>query len=878
MKTILLLTFFVFIQLFLSGQGIKGTILDTEGQPVAFANIYVPELKKGTTSNHLGQFELKLPEGEWEILFQYLGYKTISQKFTIGEGFDEIKISMQPQSIKIKEIKVLASGEDPAYYVMRRAIAMAPYYKSQVSEYDCNLYLKGSGHYYKIPKLLKKQFKKEGVEEGDSYVMESMNNIHFKLPDKLEQKVVAIRSTGDERNTSPMSMITNNLYNVGEYGVVSPVGKNAMSEYKFKLVGVFEDQGVLINQIKVIPKHKQQGVFDGTINIVEDYWNIHSADLNFTLPIMDVKMHQLYGLVENNTWMPVSLDFSIDLKILGIGMTYVYVASLSDYSVKLNPELDHSFFEKLKNPEMEPDNNAVLNQKQEVEIVQKNIKESGDNKKINKLLEKENLSNRDMRKVERLMNKQVERSMPPEPLEIIDPVKILPGAKKNDSVFWAGIRPIPLTENENGSFAEKDSLTQVQKTPEYQDSIRNVKRKFHLKDLAVGRIYRYDEDSVRYNSWLKVSGLINPFGLTFNTVDGFNYTLPFSYNLTDTIGKSFYTEASVGYAFSRKKVNTDFRIYYLYNGIKRQWINITGGIKASDFKRNQALSTMENDFYSLFFEDNFQKFYENRYINILWGTDIINGLQLRAGFQYSRRSPLENHSDYKFIDLKNKDYTPNIPEIRHLNEWQTQQSKASVAQVRLTYIPKQRYRIRNNRKYPAYSDKPTYTLYYEKGIDKLLGSDVNYDFISASVNQSLTMGINSFEYSLTFGGFLNSKKLYTPDFKYFNSNNQMISFSKSANKFYNFNYYKSLQSGYFIEGHAHFNLENFFLTRLPLVNRTMLSESIGVNYLSTGLKNHYSEIIYSLNNIFLLMDAGFVVSFENLNFQSFGFRLGINLE
>ena len=39
-----------------------------------------------------------------------------------------------------------------------------------------------------------------------------------------------------------MGMITNNLYDAEKYGVVSPVGKNALKVYNFILAGVFEDQ------------------------------------------------------------------------------------------------------------------------------------------------------------------------------------------------------------------------------------------------------------------------------------------------------------------------------------------------------------------------------------------------------------------------------------------------------------------------------------------------------------------------------------------------------------------------------------------------------------------------------------------------------------
>jgi len=866
------------LYIFSNAQGIRGMITNTEGQPVPYTNIYVPVLKSGTTSNHEGQFELKLPDGEWEVLFQYIGYKTYIQKFNVTNSSEDVKIIMQTQSVNIKEIKVLASGEDPAYYVMRHAIAMAPYYTNQVSEYDCKLYLKGTGIIYKIPRLFKKRLEKEGVEKDKPFVLESLNKIHFELPDNLKQEVIAMHSTGDDNDSDAMEMITTNLYNVSEYGVTSPVGRNAMKVYKFELAGVFEDQGKLINKIKVIPKNKGKGAFEGIINIVEDYWNIHSADLDFTMPMMDVTMRQLYGLVENNTWMPTSFDFEMDMAALGFGIKYNYVASFSEYSVVLNKNLDHSFQNILREKEIE--NTNILDSLAQAELIVKpEVKSISKNqKKIETLRKKKNLSNRDMYKLERLMDKEIKRTLPPEPIEIINPVKIGKNAINNDSVYWASFRPIPLTHIETSTFSEKDSISEVHNSPEYKDSIQNGMRKFKITDLILGRTYRYEKDSARFNSRFSISGIINLSGLTFNTVDGFYYTLPFSYNLTDTLGRRFTASTNIGYAFSRKTPSADYSVYYLYNGKKRSWVNFRGGIKAVDFKRNSALSSFENDFYTLFFEDNFQKFYENKFVNVLWGTEISNGLNIRAGFQIAKRSPLKNHSDYKFINAKNKDYTPNIPQIDHLVIGQLSESKATTAQLRLTYTPKQRYRIRNNIKYPTTGYKPTFVFYYEKGFKNIFGSDVNYDFVSASINQNLKIGFDNYlDYSVTAGGFINDKKLFAPDFKYFNVNNQAVLFTQSANRFYLLDYYKSIQSGYFLEAHTAINFKKLIFMRLPLLNRTLMRESLFGSYLTTDFKNHYFEIGYGLNNIFLIMDAAVVAGFENGKHQSTGMKLSFNL-
>ena len=192
-------------------QGIRGRITNEQGRGVPFANIYIPQLSTGTTSNIDGNYELKLQEGKYKVLFQYLGYQTQTRELTIGKTFQEINVQLVFQDYQLPEVKVLASGEDPAYYIMRRAIALAPYYQQQVSKYSCKVYLKGSGVFDKIPFLFEKQMKKDGVKENEAFVLETVSKIDFELPDQVKQQVLAMRSSGKDNNTSPMAMITNNL-------------------------------------------------------------------------------------------------------------------------------------------------------------------------------------------------------------------------------------------------------------------------------------------------------------------------------------------------------------------------------------------------------------------------------------------------------------------------------------------------------------------------------------------------------------------------------------------------------------------------------------------------------------------------------------------
>jgi len=79
---------------FTSAQGIRGRITNVQEEAISYANIYIPQLKNGTTSNIDGRYELKLSEGNYKVLFQYLGYQTQSQELTVTKSFQKINIQL----------------------------------------------------------------------------------------------------------------------------------------------------------------------------------------------------------------------------------------------------------------------------------------------------------------------------------------------------------------------------------------------------------------------------------------------------------------------------------------------------------------------------------------------------------------------------------------------------------------------------------------------------------------------------------------------------------------------------------------------------------------------------------------------------------------
>jgi hypothetical protein len=854
-------------------QGICGRITNAQSEPIPFTNVYVPQLSTGTTSNVEGNYQLKLPQGTWKVLFQYLGYQTRSLELTIGETIQVINMQLFTQEYRIPEIKVLASGEDPGYYIMRRAVALAPYYQKQVSKYSCKVYLKGSGVFDKIPLLLKKQMKKNGVKEDETFVLETVSRINFELPDRLTQQVLAMRSSGKDNNTSPMHMITNSLYDAEKYGIVSPVGKSALKAYRFRLDGVFEDQGRTINKIRVIPKTNGNDVFSGYIYIAEGFWNIHSADLKLHIPMTDVGVRQVYAEVDKNTWMPVSFDFDMDFSGVGFKMKFNYVASISEYQTTLNPTLDHSFLDRLKNEQ--------LQEQQMIEEFQAEDKVpfvTKTQRQINVLMEKTELNNRETVKLNRLIEAEARRNSPPEPLEIKSDFLVSQKKVNNDSVYWASLRPIPLTSLEEKSFAAKDSFLQVSARPEYQDSVRDLRRKFKLKHLVTGKTYNYSVDSAKQAEGFSIPGIKNPSILSFNSVDGLRIELPFRYYKADSIGHLLHLNPKVSYAFAREKVDASLSVARRLNGLTNSWISVGLGTTTEDFNRFSGLSVMNNDFYTIWLEENYKRFYRRDFVQLMVSRDLVNGLNLNLMLDYTDNRPLINHSSFSLIDYDDKEIRPNIPANNVLEYWQLGNHQSFGSRVILEYTPRLRYRIRNHVKMYARSKFPTYSLTYKGALGDVFGSDSRYDLLKLGIRQKISMGIaDQFSYSVGAGGFLNKDRIFFEDFQHFNTQSLGFMFSSRENSFRLLPFYQHSTNSRFLESHVSWQTRRLILKRMPVIKNSSISENLFVNYLGTPELKNYVETGYGISNLFLLLNVEAVAGFENGRFRSAGIKVSLNL-
>ena len=74
-------------------QSLKGIIRDGEGSPVPFATVYISELKKGTTANIKGEYQIMLAPGSYTVFYQSLGFSPTMKTVDLSDGEKELNIT-----------------------------------------------------------------------------------------------------------------------------------------------------------------------------------------------------------------------------------------------------------------------------------------------------------------------------------------------------------------------------------------------------------------------------------------------------------------------------------------------------------------------------------------------------------------------------------------------------------------------------------------------------------------------------------------------------------------------------------------------------------------------------------------------------------------
>ena len=788
MKKIVLLV--LLLHSFSSFSQIKGKVTDSDKNPISFVSIYPDKTITGTTSNDAGNYELNIKTpGNYTIVFQFLGYKTIKKIVSITDFPFQLNVVMVDEKVVLDEI-FINTGENPANKIIRKAIDNKSNNTDKFKEYTSSFYSRGLFKVKNAPeKILGQRLGDLGggldsTRTGIIYLSETVSEITFqKKPVQFKEKIIASKVSGSDNGISFNRAeeanfdFYSNAVLIAENNLVSPISDNAFRYYRYELEGSFYDKnGRLINKIKVNPKRSRDRVFSGFIYIVEADWAIYGVDLKASgeqvgIPIIEVlKFKQDYNYSESNkAWIKISQIIDFKFGLFGFNVDGRFSGAYSDYN----------FSPKFK---------------------------------------KETFSN-----------------------EVLSFAK---GATEKDSLFWENLRPVPLTSEEKKDYLLKDSIKETRKSKKYLDSLDKENNPIKITSLFTGYTYRnsFKDWSISINSPLTT--------ISYNTVQGRNTTTTINYfkSLNKT-GKWIQAGANLNYSMSEKKIRPVFYFTKKWNSIQRPRMFISVGQKINQFNERNPISKFYNTIYSLFLKENYLKIYEKSFSKISYSQEILNGLYISGSLEYASRKPLFNTSNFVVFgrDIPFQSNNPTDP-----TNFAAPFNAHNIASLNIgtSIVFDQKYVSYPNRKINFDNSRyPSLGVKYRKNFGSSV-SEYNSDVLISNIRQNISMGnLGEFNYNIRSGIFFEKKDIAFMDYLHANGNQLKLAPSNINSSFWLLNYYKFSTNDKYAEVHLEHNFKGRLLRNIPLLNTLNFHVVANAKGLFTGGRKPYSEFSLGLDNI-----------------------------
>jgi hypothetical protein len=819
MRKIILLLSFIFIDLFSFAGKISGIVTDDKGKPLPYASISIKGTNKGTTANSSGRFSITLNAGEYTLVCQYVGYGRSERRVIVATDDQVVDFTLSIQELTLGEV-IVKKGEDPAYEIIRQAIKKRDYYNDQVDSFKVNVYIKGLLRSGGIPnKLFGKKIERDDDDGLDSlgkgilFLSESVTEVDYAKPNKIKYRVLSSRQSG------------------GGYGLSFPFFIN------------FYQNNVSVFDNNLNPRGFISPIADGALNYYRYKYEgsfMEDGVMVNTIKVTPRRRNEplFAGTIQitEDTWRIYSLD----------------LVTTRDNQLELLDTLRVMQLHGAINPEIWKTKNQLLS----FAFNQFGFHISGSFVNVYS----------DYNLDPGFEQKHFGRTF----------MKYDTAFNRKDSLYWNNIRPVALENDEKRDFVFKDSISRIRRdslrSKRHLDSLRKNQKPISIIGIVwSGQSYNFYSKKTTLNWRLKP--LIQQ--VEYNTVEGVSLNVEQTYTYNKSKSKYEYVlDWNTRYGFSNTHLNSWAELAIKPRGLsfRNRYLKLAGGKRLSQFNQDNPINPLTNAAYTLLGKKNYMKVYENWFGRMEYNNKLESGLRFNFHVTYENRLPVQNTTDFSFFN-KEDSLLPNHP--HELAAIPFAKHQALVVGVKLSWQPGQRYIEFPWSKEPVGSNAPVLTLEYNKGINNLLGSDVDFDKWQFSVadNNNFKMG-GEFKYRIGIGGFLNNKNVSIPDLQHFNGNQTFYNI-KYLNSFQIAPYYRySNAEKFYAFGHAEHHFNGLLTNKIPLLNKLKWNLVGGANAFYVNKDNYYVEVFAGLENIFKLFRVDFVNAYQPGLGNKFGVRIG----
>ena len=356
---------------------VRGKVLDAKTkEALPFVNVIFQDSKIGTSTDINGNYVLETYYPTDSLSASFLGYKTLSKK--VKKDIDQtINFELTTGDVQLEEVVIEYTG-NPAHDILRKVWRNKEannrekydYYHYEVYnkvEFDLNNITED----FKNKKMFRKfQFVFDYVDSTSDekqflpmFMTESVSDFYYRRSPKSEKEYIKASQVSGTSNESITQFLGDmyqkvNIYenNIQVFGksFVSPISNSGLGYYRYYIMDSVVVDDKYCFEIKFIPKHKQDPVFEGTMWINDTTYAVkrveaninENANINF---INGFKVVQDYDMVNNQYWMlkkdELTVDFQIGEKVMGL-----YGRKSTSYKdFEINVAQDEKYYEGIDN-------------------------------------------------------------------------------------------------------------------------------------------------------------------------------------------------------------------------------------------------------------------------------------------------------------------------------------------------------------------------------------------------------------------------------------------------------------------------------------------------------------------------------------------------
>ncbi|WP_026994479.1 DUF5686 family protein [Flectobacillus major] len=746
-------------------------------------------------------------------------------------------------AIKASHIDTTASLQ-----IIEKAILLAPEHDKATANYSAEVIIQNQGTWNRIPSIWRGFLKKEGVEDSLVYQSESYANFQVDNNNSYLFEYKAVRNNYHAEPRADKYVNPNFYKAIVGPDAISPLSEKALYFYTFEYLGTGISGKTPVYRFKVTPKHhNDEKVFSGIIAIsTQGYW-LAEVDLAVRHYAIQYQIHVNYESVDG-VYLPTNYKIDVSGKLMGFVGKYHYLAKVWNYKLGLNT------------PIVRPQENEF----REVYNIQERNFEVQQFKQVMGTL------------ATNLQNIWSDANIA-SGLKRYDKVVLTTEAKSRSEAWWGELK----TNNEYQMFEPNLPISAIEKSslpaqPDEYATYRQANLKFGVGSILFSRSYFWgNNERGFYPHEIYYKSPVLDFN--FNTVEGFVQNTGALYRFRKARYDWFEIDPTWRYSYNLNKSSGTLKLRWK---TQQDDFSVTAGKFVSQYNVDTPIAFDLNSLSTLLLKKNYVKIYEKEFINFSLQERISNAWAIRSSIEWARRYPLENSTNYYWINFQNNDYLPNAPDNKEIGATQFKTNDAFLVSFQVNYRPTLKKQYRNSIRMVDLSSSPLIIFKYRGGLSNILKTDMDFHTVELGITHNFPLSINTnFNYIAQVGTFFDSESMTFADFKHFNGNNNMISIGDvltthrlvgfydnyvwgASKKFIDPFLYST--NGTYVDIMTMFGFRKFLISRLNIARKLALREEIFANYLYTANKHfNYAEFGYGIDGIARIFRLEFGYRLEN---------------